>query len=205
MLAIPTFNRNLQEKSSFLPNSKLPIKWVQNLPISKVGATNLSSRNADSIFYEMIAYLSSARSLLDSIVRILRLRPSIELPKAVRKNPTFHKLKNNIEICKMNNNLKDSIIRSWDWASNLIEYRDCLLHYTILSMSSLPSVMVVHSENRLIALLVWLPDNPEARKIANFKFETHIDYLGYAHATYLKLFDLCYYVLKDTYSEVGNT
>lgn len=203
VLSIPS-GRQLQEKDSFLPNSKLPIKWVQSIPISKINATMLNSSNSDSIFYEMMAYLTSARSLLDSLVRILKLRPSISLPKAVRKNPSFHKLINNIEKCKMPDNLKDSIIKSWVWAKNLVEYRDCLLHYSILSKSSLPAVMVIHSENRVVAIFVWLPDNPQVRKAKDFKFDIHLDYLGYAHETYLKLFDLCFYMLKDTLSEVRN-
>jgi len=37
----------------------------------------------------------------------------------------------------------------------------------------------------------------------DFQFDKKIDYLGYAHSTYLKLFDLCYYVLEDTNAEVN--
>jgi len=112
---------------------------------------------------------------------------------------------NNIKECKVPTDLREKIIKSWSWASDLIDYRDCLLHYTILSKSVLPSVMVIHSENEIIALIVELPDNPEARKLKDFKFETHIDYLGYANSTYLKLFDLCYYVLENTHSEVKDS
>jgi hypothetical protein len=46
-----------------------------------------------------------------------------------------------------------------------------------------------------------LPDNPKARKTQDFTFDKHRDYLGYAHSTYVKLVDLCLYVLNDTLSE----
>ena len=197
-------DEQIEDKSLLLPKSTLPLKWVQNLPILKAGATVYTSRESDSIFYEMLAYLSSARSLLDSLVRIIRARPSIEIPKTVRRKPSFHKLKNSIEKCKMPSPLKKTIIKSWIWVSDLIDYRDCLLHYTILSKSVLPYVMVIHSDDRVIALIVELPDNSKVQSISNFRFDSHIDYLGYAHSTYLKLFELYRYVLTDTYSEVKN-
>jgi hypothetical protein len=203
-LEIPSQKRSFQNNDdSFLRNNKLPIKWIQNLPIKKVNATVLHSRNSASIFFEMIAFLSSARSLLDSLVRFIRFRPAIEFPKPVRKNPSFHKLKNNIEECKMPINLKNEIVKSWNWVSDLIDYRDCLLHYTVLHRSPLPYILALHSEKRTIGLFAELPDNPKARKIRDFQFDKKLDYLGYAHSTYLKLFDLCYYVLEDTNAEVS--
>jgi hypothetical protein len=201
ILKIPNRNVHFQKNdSSFLENSKLPISWIRKVPVEKINATVFSSRNSNAIFYEMLAFLSSGRSLLDAIVRFIRFRPAIEFPKAVRKNPSFHKLRNNIGKCKIPDDLKNEIVQSWNWASDLIEYRDCLLHYTILHKSCLPNVMVFHSEDRIIGLFTQLPDNPKARKIENFQFDKKIDYLSYAHFTYLKLFDLCYFVLKDACS-----
>lgn len=105
-------DKQLQEKESLLPNSKWPIKWVQDLPTSKVGVTNFSSRDVNVIFYEMMAYLTSARSLLDSLlIHVLKPRPSIVLPKAVRMKPSFQKLLNNIQNCKMPDDLKDFITK----------------------------------------------------------------------------------------------
>jgi len=201
-LAIPNpLHKHLEEKDSFLPNSKLPIKWIRSIPVEKVTMSNFAS--GDAIFFDMIGYLSSARSLLDSLVRVLKNRSSIGLPKAVISKHSFDKLNKNLENCKMPDNLKNFLIRNAYWTSELKNYRDCLLHYEILSRSYLPSVMVVHSKDRVIALFVWLPDNPETRSVRRFSFDKNIDYLGYAHSTYLKLVDLCYYILKDTYSEMS--
>jgi hypothetical protein len=198
-LKIPNKNVRFQNNDgSFLKNSKLPVSWIQKVPVEKINATVFSSRKSNAIFFEMLAFLSSARSLLDAIVRFIRFKPMIEFPKAVRKNPSFHKLKNNINECKMPDRLKDELAQSWSWVSDLIDYRDCLLHYTILHKSCFPDVMVFHSEQRIIGLFAQLPDNPNARKIENFQFDKKIDYLFYAHSTYLKLFDLCYFILQDT-------
>jgi hypothetical protein len=200
-LKIPNSPFHFQKNDgSLLKDSKLPISWIQKVPVEKINASVFSSRNSNTIFYEMMAFLSSARSLLDAIVRFIRFRPDIEFPKAVRKKPSYHTLRNNISKSKIPDNLKNEIVQSWSWASDLIDYRDCLLHYTILHKSCLPDVIVFHSEERIIGLFAQLPDNPSARKIANFQFDNRIDYLSYAHSTYLKLFDLCYFVLQDTYS-----
>lgn len=188
-------NLRLQDKESFAQKELCP-KWISNVPVSEMGAFTPSGDYPEAIFYEMMAYLTSARSLLDSIVRVFELRPSIVLPKAVRKTHSFHKLLNNIQKCKMPDDLKDSIIKSRVWASNLIEYRDCLLHYEVLSPASLPFVIVVHSESRIIALQTWLPDNPESRSVKKYKFDEHIEYLSYAHITYLHILDFITYIAK---------
>jgi hypothetical protein len=195
-------NKHLEPKDSLLPNSKLPIKWIQSLPISRANPADLGSEFGNATFYQMLGYMATARSLLDSFIPILQNRPSIVLPKAVQKERSFHKLNNSIQKCTMSDNLKAFFTRNQNWTSDLIDYRDCLLHYEILSGSYLPSVIIIHSENRIIAQFIWLPDNPKVYSIRKFSFDKHIDYLGYAHSTYLKLVDLCFYILKDTCSEV---
>lgn len=202
VIAIPSKAKQLVAKDALLPNSKLPIKWIQSLPIERVGASMFGSEFGNDVFYGMIGYMASARSLLDSLVRVLRNRSSIDLPKAVGRS--YDGLNKNIQNCKMSDNLRRFIFENKDWTSNLIEYRDCLLHYEILSRSYLPSTMIIHSENRIIAQFIWLPDNPKTRSTRNFNFENHIDYLGYAHSTYLKLLNLCLYILKDTHLELTN-
>ena len=109
---------------------------------------------------------------------------------------------NSIGKCPMPTNLVDFLTKNWAWVSKLIEYRDCLVHKEILCRSSLPNIMGIHTENRVIALLAWLPDNPEAHSVKSFKFDDHIEYLTYAHKTYVRLLDLCLYVLNDTQREV---
>lgn len=150
-LAIPGHSLQLQEKDSFLATKspRLPLRWISRVPVSKVGHANLSSGYAEAVFYQMMAYLTSARSLLD----------------------VFH---------------IDPTERTW--TSKLKGYTGCLIHHKILSPSLLPSVTAVHSERRIVALQTFLPDNPRARK--KFKFEDYIEYLSYAHTTYLRLLDL---------------
>lgn len=111
-LTIPGLNLELQDKDSFTRRKLCPT-WISNVPVSEIGAITLSGNYSEAIFYEMMAYLTSARSLLDSLVPILKLQPLIVLPKTIRKEQSFHKLMNNIEKCKMPDNLKDSIIKSW--------------------------------------------------------------------------------------------
>jgi hypothetical protein len=206
VLAIPkALNEQLQEKNLLLSNSKLPIEWIRELPVARVGASVAGSGFGDAVFYEMVGYMASARSLLDSLVRVLKNRPSVDLPKVVvKKSKSYEKLNKNIQNCKMPDHLRRTIIENKRWTSDLIEYRDCLLHYEILSRSYLPSVTVIHSEKRIIAQFIWLPDNPKIRSIRNFTFDNHVDYLGYAHSTYLKLLNLCLYILRDTSSEFKN-
>jgi hypothetical protein len=85
--------------------------------------------------------------------------------------------------------LETFLSKNWTWASKLIEYRDCLLHYEVLSPVSLPYVMTIHSERRIIALQTWLPDNPESRSIKGYRFDEHLEYLSYVHTTYLHMLD----------------
>jgi len=50
-------------------------------------------------------------------------------------------------------------------------------------------MMAIRSESNIIALQTWLPDNPEDKpKHSNkkYRFDEHIEYLSYAHMTYLK-------------------
>ena len=49
--------------------------------------------------------------------------------------------------------------------------------------------MTIHSENRIIALQTWLPDNPEEKSVKKYKFANHIEYLTYAHMTYLRMLE----------------
>ena len=202
-LPIPNgLKEQLPDKDDLLPNSRLPIKWIRMLPIVKVGASMYSSDFGANVFYDMVGYLASARSLLDSLVGVLRNRSSIVLTNNIKRESSYHKLNNNIKNCRMPDNLRDFIISNKNWTSTLINYRDCLLHFETLSKTGLPSVMIIHSENRIIAQFIWLPDNPEAFSKKKFSFDKHIDYLGYAHSTYLKLVDLCFYILQDTNLEL---
>jgi|WetSurMetagenome_2_1015567.scaffolds.fasta_scaffold30491_1 hypothetical protein len=180
---------DVEDKESFTLKKFVP-KWIANVPVSKIGAYTTSGDSAETIFYEMMAFLTAVRSLLDSLVRILKIVPSIR--NGIGDKRSFQVL--------MNRNRKDKnyplpscfkklIDKNYDWLSDAIEYRDCLLHYQILSPSVLPYFMVIHSENKLIAVQTWLHDNPgqDARSISGYSFDKHYEYLSYAHATYLRM------------------
>jgi len=205
VLAIPnSVKGQLPEKDSLLPNSNLPINWIRKLPIERVGASMVGSGFCEDVFYDMVGYIASARILLDSLVGVLRNRSSIVLTNTINRKSSYHKLNNDIQNCKMPDDLRNFIVKNREWTSTLINYRNCMTHYEILSRTARPSVMIIHSENRVIAQFIWLPDNPEAFSKKKFSFDKHIDYLGYAHSTYLKIVDLCSYILRDTHSELEN-
>jgi hypothetical protein len=203
-LAIPGWDQP-GEKDFLLSTTKLPIGWIRGLPASRVDICALSEGYADAIFYEMMAYLTCARSLLDSLVHVLKTRVSIRKSGYQPRERSYQSFMNSIGKCPMPTNLVDFLTKNWAWVSKLIEYRDCLIHKEILCHSSLPYIMGIHTENRVIALLAWLPDNPEVHSTKSFRFDDHIEYLTYAHMTYVKLLDFCLYVLNDTLKEaIGN-
>lgn len=203
-LTIPGLNLELQDKDSFTRRKLCPT-WIFNVPVSEIGAITLSGAYSEAIFYEMMAYLTSARSLLDSLLPILKALPSIGRGENPPKERSYHSFMNKITKCTLPNHLVDFLNKNWTWASKLIDYRDCLLHYEILSPASLPYIIAVHSERRIIALQTWLPDNPESRSIKKYKFDEHIEYLSYAHITYLRLLDFAAYISKCTLDELKNS
>lgn len=184
-------------------NSKLSLGWLSKVPLREVGISQLGSGYAEGVFYEMLAYLTSARALLDALMPILKSRPSIKFRKGTTRS--FNKFTTHIQDSQVPIPLANFLTENWKaWASKLIEYRDCALHYEILSPNAWPSVIAVHSDHRVVALNAWLPDNPEARSSKNYKFNTHVEYLSYAHEAYLQLLDLILFILNDTLYEIKN-
>lgn len=163
---------------------------------------SLSSDYVEVIFYEMMAFLTALRSSLDALVRIMKFLPSVR--NEIGNERSFHvlmkKLKNRKDY-PLPPFLKELIERNRDWLTKAIDYRDCLLHCEMLSQSVFPNLFVFHSEDELIALQTWLPDNPSANSTRLFKFENRIEYLSYAYVTYIHILDfvgeVSNYVLQE--------
>jgi hypothetical protein len=134
----------------------------------------------------MMGYLTAIRTLLDSLVRILKIIPAIRCELYQEKS--FRALIEDVQKnkYKLPSRLKDLIAENREWLLNVIDYRDCLLHYELLSPSVLPYMIVLHSCNSVIAVQTWLPDKPSQSK-NKWKFENHVEYLSYAHSTYLHI------------------
>lgn len=191
ILTIPKIDLTLENKDLFV-SKKLCPKWVKNVPVSKIGAYVLSGDYPETIFYEMTAYLTAARTLLDSLIRLFKALPSIRRSANAPTEKSFRSFVEKMASYALPVCLENLINENRNWVFKLIDYRDCLLHYEILSPSSLPYLMVIHSENSLIAVQTWLPDNPETKSRHKYEFEEHIEYLSYAHATYIQLIDFVF-------------
>lgn len=194
VLVIPNFARALQDKESFTQRELCP-KWISNVPVSEMGAFTSGGDYPEAVFYEMMAFLTSARSLLDSLIPVLKALPSNKRGSPPKER-SYHSFMNKIAKYNLPIHIVNFLNTNWTWASKLIEYRDCLLHYEVLSPACVPFVIAVHSERRMIALQTWLPDNPESRSVKKYKFDEHIEYLSYAHITYLHILDFITYIAK---------
>lgn len=194
-------NRVFDDKVSFMRKKFLP-RWISDIPASKICATMMGADVTEAVFYEMMAYITSARSLLDSLMPLLNLAFGRKIPLPHSLSDFMKKLpERDMPIW-----LKDFMNENWTWLSKLINYRDCVTHALFPSTSPLPSsMMVIHTEHDIIALQTWLPDNPESKpKNSNkkYRFDEHIEYLSYAHLTYLKMLDFVAYVLKGTFDDI---
>lgn len=200
-LKIPGSDEALEDKDSFI-QKKLSPRWISAVPVSKVGAFMIGTDSAEAVFYEMMACLASARSLLDSLMPIFNLRFGRKNALPGSFNDFMKKLcTRDVPTC-----LKDFLSKNWTWVSKMIDYRDCVIHARFPSTSPLPSsMMAIHSEHNIIALQTWLPDNPESRSVKKYRFDEHIEYLSYAHATYSKMLDFVTYVLKYVFDEIKSS
>jgi hypothetical protein len=188
LLEIPNYPFVLEKKDVFTQKKLCP-KWISDVPVSKLNAYTTGGEYPESLFYEMTAFLTSARSLLDSLLPIIKVLGLHKLGSSPSQR-SYHEFMNKIRLYKLPIHLETFLIENWtSWASKLADYRDCLLHYEVLSPTCLPYLMTIHSENRIIALQTWLPDNPEEKSVKNYKFDKHIEYLTYAHMTYLTMLD----------------
>lgn len=197
-LKIPV-SQKLQEKKVFLKRHKLSLDWISDVPVVEINVSTLGTGNSEPIFYEMMAYLTSSRSLLDALMHVIRTIPDVKEsgkspPKSFRE--FMDKIQKNEKKYHVSASITKYLIENWYWLSNLIEYRNCIIHEGILSRTELPSVSVVHSDHKILALFAWLPDNPKERSINKFTFNNHIEYLSYAHKTYLQLVELYRKVLN---------
>jgi hypothetical protein len=185
-----------EEKDSFVANHKFCPKWLEKLPIDKLHCFALSSRWVETIFYEMMAFLTSFRSLLDDLVKLMYIIPNF---KAKIKRNSFHRLlEKDYPLPEYLGELKKS---NKDWLIDAIDYRDCLIHFEMLSPSILPNLFVFHSQKNLVALQTWLPDNPSVNSRKYFTFNNKIEYLSYAYSTNMKTLEfvtkLSSYVLSE--------
>jgi hypothetical protein len=201
ILKIPGSKLALEDKESFV-QKKLSPRWISAVPVSKVGAFTIGTDSAEAVYYEMMAYLTSARSLLDSLMPILNLAFGRKIALPNRYTVFMKKLsKYDVPTC-----LKDFLSKNWVWVSKMTDYRDCVIHAMFPSTSPLPlSMMAIHSEHNIIALQTWLPDNPEDKpKHSNkkYRFDEHIEYLSYAHTTYLRMLNFVTHVLESTLHEI---
>lgn len=175
------------EKKDVFTQKKLCPQWISYVPVSELNAYTTGWQYPESLFYEMTAFLTSARSLLDSLVPIIKALGLHKLGSPPNER-SYQKFMNKIKLYKLPIRFETFFIENWaSWASKLTDYRDCLLHYEVLSPASLPYLMTIHSENRIIALQTWLPDNPEEKSVEKYRFDSHMEYLTYAHMTYLRM------------------
>jgi hypothetical protein len=128
------------------------------------------------VFSEFGAFAQSVRSALDTLVRIVSPAYSQPVPVSISR---FSKGR------QFTDELAAELKAAWKgWGYCLAEYRDCVVHYTPLSLTPAIEGRKVEGEWRVGCLL---PDNPSARNVKKFRFAKGIDILAYSEGVLVKL------------------
>jgi hypothetical protein len=198
-LKIPGYTPRLEEKDLAMKKKYFP-RWIVNLPTEKVGVVLTNSRSSEAVFFEMMAFLTSARSILDSFMPIIQVR----FGKKNLLPDNYHDFMTKVSKYDVPPLLKDFVVQNGCWVTKLINYRNCVVHAKFPFPSTFDepsSMMVFHSDRDIIAIQTLLPDNPADKpKKSNkeYTFDEHIEYLSYAHQTYVRMLNFLIYLLKYT-------
>jgi len=128
----------------------------------------LSGVDVMRVFLEFEGFAQHVRSALDTLVRLVAPCYPQPVPVSIsrfsRKNFT--------------DEVAAELNAAWtDWGRWLAEYRDCVVHYTPLSVQ--PFIRG-RKEKGVWRVGCYLPDNPSARHVDAFRFDSQLDVLVYS-------------------------
>lgn len=148
--------------------------------------TRRGNTSEPRVYYEVAAFLGSARAWFDTLLRLLwKYYPPLQGDRPLHFTEYVGKSKYRTELPV---SFDQGLVTSWSsWGETLGYYRNSAMHRAPLNEWGTTCWIEPHG-NRW-ALTVRLPSNPKADR-ADFDFENGVDSLDYCHASLGRLVDL---------------
>lgn len=163
----------------YVKNSQL---FEHNYPDETIIRGNIHDPN---IFYEIDAFLMSARRIFDAISKVVWKH---YYPCEGNRWDSIRKMLKKMD--KIPEPFADTIKNSWDKTGiNLRDYRDCITHYVPLT-AGLETCWMERFDG-LWGVNIKLPANPETKSRKSFDFINGPEALSYCHRIAVEMIDLC--------------
>jgi len=144
-------------------------------------------------FYEFEAFIASVRRAYDS------MRYIIWQALVSNKGSTPSSFPDTLKASTgLPDPLKARLYRSWaEFGEKATAYRDCILHYVPIG-GGWSNVRVYRLSGGIWTCSVLLPDNPEARSIKKFTYNSNTDALSYSWELANEIVDVAHELISAT-------